>query len=352
MTPQGCGSQSHSPVLLLLLHRTPGLPGRAGRLLGLWVPNAPDSRGLTVPGQCGSPGRAGRRVLGHRGGIPPTLRGDRSDVPGPGGRFTLCWCCGPRKVPPEPAISTPKTGSTVSERTSCQGSAFALRGACQAAVLPRCPLAPCAQAREGFRGKGPQTRGAWGASFLSASSSLVIMPFAETGRETGVGCADRGLLRLAWAPPGGRLAPGRSPFGFASRLCTLSMWHLSAIPANNQLNLRSTTRLATGGPSTLLTPFRSLGLRAGEGFRTQFLSAQAESLGQPYCGPRDGPVHTPPWKWATTWLSSCQSSLAFGIVLVLPGARLTGSLVATDLSLGSLVLPLTYEPVNAVCPVL
>lgn len=153
-------------------------------------------------------------------------------------------------------------------------------------------------------------------------------------------------------PPGGGLAPGRSPFGFASRLCTLSMWHLSPIPANNQLNLRSTTRLATGGPSTPLTPFRSLGLRAGEGFRTQFLSAQAESLGQPYCGPRDGPVHTPPWKWATTRLSSGRSSLAFGIVLVLAGARLTGSLVATDLSLGSLVLPLTYEPVNAVCPVL
>lgn len=130
----------------------------------------------------------------------PTPRGDRSDVPGPGGRFTLCWCCGPRKVPPEPAISTPKTGSTVSERTSCQGSASALRGACQAAVLPRCPLAPCAQAGEGFRGKGPRTRGAWGASFLSASSSLVIMPFAETGRETGVGCADPGLLHLAWAP--------------------------------------------------------------------------------------------------------------------------------------------------------
>lgn len=169
---------------------------------------------------------------------------------------------------------------------------------------------------------------------------------------------DRCGLRRPWpaapclGPPGGGLAPGRSPFGFASRLCTLSMWHLSAIPANNQLNLRSTTRLATGGPSTPLTPFRSLGLRAGEGFRTQFLSAQAESLGQPYCGPRDGPVHTPPWKWATTRLSSGRSSLAFGIVLVLAGARLTGSLVVTDLSLGSLVLPLTYEPVNAVCPVL
>lgn len=169
---------------------------------------------------------------------------------------------------------------------------------------------------------------------------------------------DRCGLRRPWpaapclGPPGGGLAPGRSPFGFASRLCTLSMWHLSAIPANNQLNLRSTTRLATGGPSTPLTPFRSLGLRAGEGFRTQFLSAQAESLGQPYCGPRDGPVHTPPWKWTTTRLSSGRSSLTFGIVLVLAGARLTGSLVATDLSLGSLVLPLTYEPVNAVCPVL
>lgn len=178
------------------------------------------------------------------------------------------------------------------------------------------------------------------------------MPFAETGRETGVGCADPGLLRLAWAPRavGWPLDGPHSvlPLASAHSACGISR----LFPANNQLNLRSTTRLATGGPSTPLTPFRSLGLRAGEGFRTQFLSAQAESLGQPYCGPRDGPVHTPPWKWATTWLSSCQSSLAFGIVLVLPGARLTGSLVATDLSLGSLVLPLTYEPVNAVCPVL
>lgn len=258
---------------------------------------------------------------------------------------------------PEKSLRSPRSAPRKQEAQSrsgrlARGPLPRCGGACQAAVLPRCPLAPCAQAGEGFRGKGPRTRGAWGASFLSASSSLVIMPFAETGRETGVGCADRGLLRLAWAPPGGGLAPGRSPFGFAPRLCTLSMWHLSAIPANNQLNLRSATRLATGGPSTPLTPFRSLGLRAGEGFRTQFLSAQAESLGQPYCGPRDGPVHTPPWKWATTRLSSGRSSLTFGIVLVLPGARLTGSLVATDLSLGSLVLPLTYEPVNAVCPVL